>query len=214
MAYAARALATRGQAPTDAHLRLAMHVAKYAYTRRYLGLTFKGSSGGSWQVQVDSDASYHRDGDLPDLGGHVVTINGMLVAWKSHAFKAATISTTHAEANAGVASYRAAVTVKNILEGFQPVDKVSQTVCMRMDSKAVLAQFGRRAVTPGEAMYLKKKIFLNGEREAGHLQMSYVDTAGNVADVMTKSLTPVKFEPHLLAMVDDVTRGGGDEGYE
>jgi hypothetical protein len=181
--------------PTTAHWNEAIRVLKYLKGTRELALILGGKDT---ELEGFVDADYGGDQDHRfSTTGYVIRVFGGAVVWGSKKQSAVATSTVEAEFMAASAAVKEANWVKGFLEeiGISP-----WTVKIHCDNQGCINHL-RNPVFSKHTKHIA--ISFHFAREAialGQVDVKYVPSARNVADIFTKPLTRQVFQGHREAL--------------
>ena len=178
--------------PSIAHLAAAMRVLQYLHSHKHLGLVYRG--GGS-RIELYSycDAAHICDPDSgKSVSGFVVYLGRCPIACESRRQSLVTLSTMESEYCAILPLTKMLRFLRNLLEeiGF----KQTRPTVIREDNEAVLKSSKSRRMTKRNRHVDLRFHATKDLVERGVIELQYVRTDKQVADVMTKNHTRFKFE--------------------
>lgn len=189
-------LARHGRKPTDRHWRGVKHLLRYLKGTEDLGLHYTKEA--SPNITGYADSGYITD-DISGKSqtGYIFLKNGAPICWKSVKQTVTAISTNHAELIALHEAAREAVWLRTM------VDTISEQCGMSSQPKAtIIFEDNASAVAQVSAGFIKadrvKHIppqlfgFMQDLVETNQIEVKKIDTAHNIADMLTKALQPSK----------------------
>ena len=195
MAHAVGVLSRYRMSPTTAHWKEALRVLKYLVDTKDLALRLGGSST-VVVGHVDSDFA----GDLDEkysTTGFVLSVFGGAVVWCSTKQKSIATSTVEAEFMA------ASHAVKELawLQGFLEELGVSPgSITLYCDSQGCIANL-RNPINSKYTKHIAVRFHFAREAIAkGQVDIRWISSAQNVADMMTKALPKGSFSEHRTAV--------------
>jgi hypothetical protein len=178
----------------DAHWDALVRSLKYAYKTRERGLVYTEPDDGRLDIKAYSDASL---GENPDSRasrvGYFVMVNGAYVSGKSTLLKRAQISSTGAELHGlSLCGHEIAALRNQLLELGEDISV--PTILMGDNQSSIMV-----AENPGahrsQLRHLELHAFaIRDLVREGQCVLKWVDTASQIADVLTKSVGKTKFE--------------------
>ena len=136
-----------------------------------------------------SDASFATGSKGKSVDGYIVYVNGMPVCFRSGQQSTVALSTTESEYVAAVGCAKKMICIKNLMKELD--FKVTQTRLFCDNLGAVYISEGTNAT---KIKHIEVKLFwLRDKIEEKELQMSFVKSEKNVADIFTKPLVVNKF---------------------
>lgn len=177
--------------PTTSHWNEAVKVLRYLKDTKEWRLVLGGSNT---HLEGYVDADYGGDLDCRrSTTGFVFKVYGGAVLWGSKKQTATTTSTVEAEFTASSHAIKEAVWLRGLLEELDiPVWRVP----LYCDSSGCIQNL-KNPLNSRHAKHLA--ICLHHARQSialGHVDMKYISSEQNVADVLTKPLVPVLFKRH------------------
>ena len=155
--------------------------------------------GGGMEIQGWTDASFAEDGDRKSTSGHVIKIGHDTIAWGSKRQSVVATSTLEAEYVAMSECARTAKWVRMLLEhdfGEKPQGK-TRIFC---DNKGAI-EVARNPTHHFRSKHIDIKFHHVREMiEEGEIDLVYVSSESNVADVMTKPLNKSNHHNHRAAL--------------
>ena len=190
------------QKPGRAHLKAMFRVMRYVLATKERGLVIKperkwdGSRDHKFKLSTTTDSSY---ASCPDTkrspGGYVTYMEGAVVSTKSKVQQFVTLSPTEAELVAMTEGVKEALGNKRLLEamGLQ----VELPILVRGDNKGALDLMSNWS-TGGKTRHIDVRYyFLRELKEQGIVDIQWVATDVNEADLFTKNLPKGSFERHV-----------------
>ena len=181
--------------PQRSHYQAALRVLRYLKGTVGLGLTFKKSGKLDLLIYTDSDFG----GSLIDrrsTTGYCTMLGGNLVTWKSKKQSIVSKSSTEAEFRALSSGVDEVLWIRGILKDLQiPYEEPIHALC---DNKSAICiahdpvNHNRTKHIDIDRFYIKEKL------EEKILQIDYVPTTEQCADILTKGL-PVKQFSRLIS---------------
>ena len=199
IAYATNKCAQFTSRPTLAHWEAAKRVVRYLLNTRDYGITYrqegKGVEGHGHNLAGFTDADFAGDvNDRKSTTGWVFTFNGAPISWASKKQGLVTRSSMEAELVAGsIASAEGIWLIRlgrDFRHDFTPIP-------MFTDNQSFIA-FTKNDVNNARTKHIDTHYHYTREQvNAGNIQLHYVSTLENPADILTKPLSPRK-HAHLL----------------
>ena len=203
--HAVHYLASHMQVPTQRHMQAAERVLRYLSGTKEVGLVF-GSRNGSIvgdsrgrraQVQVDvcafADADWANDkGDRRSVSGWVAKLNGDPVSWSSKKQRVVALSTCEAELYAESAAIQEVLWLRGLMEELGLTTQTGSLVYG--DNQSTLA-VSHNGVKGERTKHVDVKYhFVTETVERGEVQLRWVPTTQQQADIFTKALAAPVFE--------------------
>ena len=192
IAYAVQSLARHMQAPTDEHIKAAEHLLRYIQGTKQLGLLL-GGKGSNIELVGYSDSNWAADKDTRrSTTGYVFTIGCGASSWSSRLQPTVALSTAEAEYMALSCAVQEAVYLRRLLKslGYEqqqptPIFEDNQA-CIAMTANPVLHQ---------RTKHIDIRYHFTRERViSGDVDIQYVATNYQLADILTKPLLRLKLE--------------------
>ncbi|SOV09900.1 uncharacterized protein UDID_19572 [Ustilago sp. UG-2017a] len=179
-------LARHMREPSQEHYQAAQQVLRYLESTKEVGLVYRANESQEPLV-VHSDANWASDATIQrrSTSGSVVLVYGNLVAWKSVMQKCISLSAVEAEFIAATEATREVLFLKQLLRSIgiatgTPTVYSDNTGCIQVSKD------------PAQHWKLKhidtKYHFICNNVQEGRVQIKYVDTTRNLADVLTKPI--------------------------
>ncbi|SOV05783.1 uncharacterized protein UDID_18513 [Ustilago sp. UG-2017a] len=179
-------LARHMREPSQEHYQAAQRVLRYLESTKQVGLVYRASESQEPLV-AHSDANWASDATIQrrSTSGSVVLVYGNLVAWKSATQKCMSLSAVEAEFIAATEATREVLFLKQLLCSIgiatgTPTVYSDNTGCIQVSKD------------PAQHWKLKhidtKYHFVCNNIQEGRVQIKYVDTTRNLADILTKPI--------------------------
>ncbi|KAJ1601998.1 hypothetical protein NDA14_000512 [Ustilago hordei] len=179
-------LARHMHEPSQEHYQAAQRVLRYLESTRQVGLVYRASESQEPLV-AHSDANWASDATIQrrSTSGSVALVYGNPVAWKSATQKCVSLSTVEAEFIAAMEATCEVLFLKQLLRSIgiatgTPTVYSDNTGCIQVSKD------------PAQHWKLKhidtKYHFIRNNVQEGRVQIKYVDTTRNLADVLTKPI--------------------------
>jgi transposase InsO family protein len=203
IAHAVHHLASNMLAPTRAHMAAAERVLRYLAGTKDLGLVFGsrngdvvGDSRGRGQLQVDvcaySDADWANSKvDRKSVTGWVAKLNGDPVSWASKRQRTVALSTCEAELYAKAAAIQEVLWLRGLMKELGLRTHAGSTV--HGDNQSAIA-VAKNGVKSERTKHVDVKYhFITETVERGEVQLQWVSTHEQQADIFTKALPAPAF---------------------
>ncbi|SOV07411.1 uncharacterized protein UDID_18901 [Ustilago sp. UG-2017a] len=179
-------LARHMREPSQEHYQAAQWVLRYLKSTKEVGLVYRANESQEPLV-AHSDANWASDTTIQrrSTSGSVVLVYGNPVAWKSVTQKCVSLSAVEAEFIAATEATREVLFLKQLLHSIgiatgTPTVYSDNTGCIQVSKD------------PAQHWKLKhidtKYHFIRNNVQEGRVQIKYVDTTRNLADVLTKPI--------------------------
>ncbi|KAJ1603992.1 hypothetical protein NDA14_003418 [Ustilago hordei] len=179
-------LARHMREPSQEHYQAAQRVLCYLESTRQVGLVYR-VSGSQEPLVAHSDANWASDATIQrrSTSGSVALVYGNPVAWKSATQKCVSLSAVEAEFIAATEATHEVLFLKQLLRSIgiatgTPTVYSDNTGCIQVSKD------------PAQHWKLKhidtKYHFVRNNVQEGRVQIKYIDTTRNLADVLTKPI--------------------------
>ena len=183
IAHLVGALARYFQAPLTSHWAAAVNLLKYLAGTPNLALTYGTRSG----LQGFTDSDYGGDKETRrSTTGIVFLLHGAAISWQSKLQPTLSLSTTEAEYQAAGAGAREALWLRKLLPELGV--PISGPLKIFGDNEAALNLTRNQMTTPRSKHIDIVHHFARERVERGEIVFEYVESANNVADILTKPL--------------------------
>jgi hypothetical protein len=180
--------------PTMTHMTMAKHVLRYMKGTVNQGLVFKKSAEPLRLIGY-CDADWGMSDDRRSITGYSFQLSkdGPLVSWKSRKQQTVALSTCEAEYMALAAATQEAKFLMQLMESVTDSDLFG-CVTLYCDNQGALA-LAKNPVQHQRSKHIDIRYhFIRDEVQKGTIQLIYVPSEQNVADIFTKPATRVKLE--------------------
>jgi hypothetical protein len=193
IAQAAHALGRHMTQAQEEHMTAAKRVLRYLAGTRELTLRFSGGSGDDTLLEVFADSDWGGDHDSGrSTGGYVAMVGGCVVSWRSKLEPTVALSTAEAEYMAACAATQEAIHLRQLLAdlGFEQ----KGAAILWEDNQACKAM-AENPVLHKRSKHINIKFHFVRERvEAEEIEVKYIATEKQLADIMTKALPKPRFK--------------------
>jgi hypothetical protein len=213
ISWAVSKLSQKLSNPSDADFVMLKHVFRYILGTLSYCLTFRKSTNGLRLVGFsDSDWAGSRS-DRKSTSGYIFTLShdGPAISWKSKKQDSVALSTCEAEYVAACLATQEAIFLARVHRDFcqqtvpsrdvkTPVIKLAEQVVVNVDNQGAIG-LARNPVSHNKSKHIDIKYHF--VRECVHnnkIELEYVPTAFNVADLMTKPTSKVKLSQFKNSM--------------
>jgi len=199
IAHAVHQLTRRMQDPQVDDMQRAKRVLRYLSGTKQWCLQFGGRRGGdsdlSMEVSAFADADFANDvGDRRSVSGWVVKLDGDPISWSSKKQSIVAQSTCEAELYAEAAAINEVLWLRGMLEELGLLLKARSIIYGDNTSTQTIS---REGVKRERTKHIDVKYhFITECIENGVVQLKWVATDQQQADIFTKALDRVKFETH------------------
>ena len=208
IAFITNQLAQHCQLPGLEHWTAAKRVLKYLAGTRTRGLCFGGGHISRNILTGYSDADYAGDHDnRRSTSGYVYILNGGAISWSSRRQPVVALSTMEAEYIAASDSAREAVWLRLLLKGLDTKQKEATKLVCDNESAILLA---RNPESHKGSKHIEVRFhYIREQVQKKKIDIIYVDTKNQLADVLTKVVDGISFEKCLkgfgISKVPDVS---------
>jgi transposase InsO family protein len=196
LAFAVGRLSAFSHNPSRDHFLAVGRVLNYVHNSSTVGLRYyRTVNEGAAIPFAHADASYNCcNEDGKSISGHVFFLGNAAFSWYSKKQSTVATSTMEAEYIAVFAASQQAAWVRHFFEliGFP----LSSPLTIHCDNEATLA-VSKGEQTHSKSKHLNPKLHSVRERiESNQIELEYVASASNIADVLTKALPEDSFVSH------------------
>lgn len=197
ISYAVGEVSKYMEKPNQSHVNAVKRILRYLNHTKELGITYGGSNEVSLIGYTDAD--YARDVDTRrSTTGYAFEICNGIVTWRSQRQKTVALSTTEAEFMAICDGAKEAIWLRQLLKdiGFEQ----KGPLLLRVDNLSAI-----RLVQNPELHHRTKHIdirlfFVRELYEDNEIQVEYVQSKDQLADIFTKPLAKPLFESNVLKL--------------
>lgn len=185
-------LAQRVAQPRDIDLKESYRVVKYLLRTKDQSLRF-GDTKTSSTLTAYTDANWAEDRtDRKSTSGFLCQVYGGLVSWSSKKQDVVAISTTESEYYALAETIREVNWLKELLTDFNII--VKTPVPIFMDSQSCLKMVTNEKLSNRTKHIAVRMQFAKDNVRTGKVQLNYIPTEDNIADMLTKPLAGTKIK--------------------
>ena len=185
--YAVNRLAQFTQNPKPKHWTAVKRIFRYLKGTRNHALTYGGSDEILNQdLNIFCDADWASDADRKSVSGYIITLAGGAVAWSSKKQTTVALSTAEAEYIAGTHAAKQVLWHRSL---FKELDfDLPKTSTIFSDNQAAVSIFHHPEFHARTKHIDISYHFLRDLIKSGTLNVVYVNTQNNLADIFTKGL--------------------------
>jgi hypothetical protein len=208
IAYAVNILARKFNEPREMDYKLGKRILRYLAGTINLGFYY--SSKPKSNLIAYSDASWADDKrTLRSSGGYVIYYCGAPVQFKSHLQRNVALSSCESEEVELSFCVQACVAIKSQLEELKAKGlsniQVPEKIIVYCDNTSAIEVASVTHVNHKKLKHLlMHKFYVKEKVKAGEVEIRYVRTDENVADIFTKSLDRSTFEKHRNSLLVDL----------
>ncbi|XP_074377137.1 secreted RxLR effector protein 161-like [Apium graveolens] len=178
--------------PTTMHMNAAKRILRYIKGTIDFGLVYTKEGGNNILTGYSDSDMGGFVVDRRSTGGMVFYLNESLVTWVSQKQRCIALSSCEAEFMAATAAACQAIWLRNLLK--QITGDFVSPVVIYIDNKSAI-DLAKNSVFHGRSKHIDIRYhFIRECIERGEIIVKHVSTEFQRADVLTKSLTTVKFE--------------------
>jgi hypothetical protein len=202
IAHAVNMLARHMAKPGSVHLDAARRVLRYLQGTQTFGLMYEKTSDEKQSEKMsdeqliiitaftDSDWGGDRDG-AKSTSGYCIFINGNLISWQTKKQPTVALSTAEAEYMAAVEVVKEVMWLQQLLGELHC--KVKTPIEVFIDNQSAIA-IAKDDVQHDRTKHINIKYhFVKEEVKNKNIELIYVRSENNVADIFTKAVEPKKF---------------------
>ena len=190
--------------PGQNHMNATKHVLRYLRGHSDMGLTYHGKLGSSEiEMSIYCDADWTNDKDeRKSTSGYMIFLNDCPIVWTSKKQKTVALSSAEAEYMAMSNAAQEMLWLLGFLKEIQMKIKLPVTVdCDNMSAIAVSKNDGKYQRTKHIDI---RHHFVRDLVKKGILQVTWVPTKSQLADVLTKCVTTNQFENLRKAFLSNI----------
>jgi transposase InsO family protein len=196
IAFAAGMLGRFGANPSEAHISAARRVFGYLLHTKGHGIVLDSRDTSLRGVRVHCDSDWAGDrSDRKSTSGMVVSLFGMPIHWSSSKQKCISRSTMEAEYIAAAEGCAEGLWLRRLLTEMG-VDVEKRVSVFSDNMAAIESAKGNRANASGPKHIDIKYHFIRNEVAQGRIDIEYLPSLENLADIMTKPLGRSLFGEH------------------
>jgi hypothetical protein len=193
--------------PNATHMRAAKRVLRYLCGTTSYGLKYANDEdkhGGEVNIECYCDADWAGDKeDRKSTTGYCVYVNDNLISWNTKKQQSVALSTAEAELMAVVDVVREAMWMSMLLTeiGY----KVKKPMSVWCDNQAAIS-LSKHDSDHNRTKHIDiRYYFIRDEMKKGEVDIKWIRSEEQVADIFTKSLTYQPFLTHRSALVHNVS---------
>ena len=195
--YSVNFLARKMSKPSEQDNLFAKRVMRYLNGTRKMKLRYERRGE---KLVGYSDASYAEDKeDRKSTGGYTFVANGGAISWKSTKQKDVTLSSCEAEYYALANAAKEAMWLKSLI---QEVDKnaKNEPIIIFEDNQSTIT-FAKNPIQSERTKHIEvRHHYIRQKVAEGKIEVKYMPTEEQIADIFTKSLCRVKHEKFTRAL--------------
>nr|GFA95312.1 putative ribonuclease H-like domain-containing protein [Tanacetum cinerariifolium] len=167
--------------PQVAHMNAALRIVRYLKRTAGHGVLFRSNGHLNIQMYTDRDKGNRRS-----TSGYFSLVGGNLVTWRSKKKKVVSLSSAEAEFRGIAKGLAKALWIRNLVSkiGFPPRGS-TQIMC---DNKAAI-QISENPIQHNRTKHVEvDRHFIKEKLEAGIIELSFVKSSDQLADILTKAV--------------------------
>lgn len=185
LAYSVGALSKHSAKPTPEHWTALMRVYRYLRKMADKRLTFRGKDSATPIGYVDVDWASDVN-DRRSITGYVFVMAGGAVSWSSKKQDSVALSSMEAEYMAAASATREAVWMRTFLSEIRILP--TQRIRLLIDNQSAIS-LAKNTVFHSRTKHIAIRYhFIRKKVDSGEIELKYVPTNWQVADVLTKAL--------------------------
>ena len=152
-----------------------------------------------WKLVVFSDSDWAGDKDgRKSVGGYMIFLNGVLIAWRSKSQKVVSLSSAEAEFYACAEAVKEVPFIVQILK-FLGV-QVKTPVEVRVDNVGAIYMSQNQASSTRTRHMDTRWFYVNDLQDDGMIIVKFVRSEDNISDIATKNVTVETMKRHIDAL--------------
>lgn len=186
--YAAAYLSRVLDRPSEQTWKAAKRILRYLKGTKGMKLEYKRSN--SKEIEGFSDADWAGDkSDRKSVSGSVVFFAGNLVSWQSKKQSCVSLSTAEAEYVAAASTAQDLINLRGIAQDFG----INERTSLRMDNQGAISMVNSYENSKRGKHIEMKEHFIKDIARKKIIEVQYVSSKENLADIMTKALARDRF---------------------
>lgn len=187
LAFATTYMSQFNEHPTEEHWSGVKHIFRYVKQTKSYALTYK-RTGKCVQAYCDADWASDRN-DRKSFSGYVFTLAGAAISWSSKKQQSTALSTVEAEYIAMCHAAKEALWLQNFMKELHAQEFMHEPQVLLVDNQGAVA-LAKNQITSDRSKHIDLKYhFLREKVEEEKLQLRYVESSSNSADLFTKPLS-------------------------
>jgi len=170
------------------HYKALKRVLKYLISTSHYRLTYSKPGESTPVIEAYCDSDWAGDeSDRKSVSGGLTFLFGNLVSWGSRKQKTVALSSCEAEYMAITEEMKDILYLTHLME---PIVELSYPVTLHIDNMGA-GYMAQNAINNQRTKHIDIRYhFIRQHIQDGKVELFYIDTKDNIADCMTKSLTP------------------------
>ena len=201
IAYALIAVSAFTSNPGPKHYAALKHILRYLRGTTNLGITFDGKNYDSPTLCVSgfTDSNYGNIHDGRSTAGHVTVIAGAAISWRSTKLKTVATSTTEAEFQAQKFAIHELIFMRHLLDSLGHTQLAPTKLFA--DNQAAIAVALGEGIKPRCKHYMQHVHYVRDTIQNKEIDLRYIKSADNAADIFTKPVTCAQTFQKLCALI-------------
>ena len=189
-----------------------LRVVKYVMDTKDRGLKIAPTGEElEWELIVFSDSDWAGDKDnRRSVGGYMIFLNGVLIAWRSKLQKVVSLSSAEAEFYACAEAVKEVPFIVQILR-FLGVE-VKTPVEVKVDNVGAIYMSQNQASSTRTRHMDTRWFYVNDLQDDGLIIVKFVRSEDNVSDVATKNVSADTMEKHIDTITAERNYWNSDNG--
>jgi hypothetical protein len=191
LAYSVGYVSRFMEKPTDEHLAAVKRIIRYVAGTIHLGCRYVKEGEGGLQGYSDSDMAGDID-TRKSTTGVIFFLGKNPVSWQSQKQRVVALSSCESEYIAAATAACQGIWLAQLLGDLR--NAATEVVDLRVDNQSALALM-KNPVFHDRSKHIQTKFhFIREAVENGEITPSYIGTEGQLADILTKPLSRIKFQ--------------------
>jgi len=184
--------------PSMMHYQSAKRILRYLKGTKHYALRY-GATNVFGKLIAFSDADHASDViSRKSIGAYVLMLNGGPISWKSKQQSIVATSSTESEFNALFETVREIMWIRQLLKDLDLIQDESTT--LYCDNQAAISITTKESFCRNTKHWDIRLHFVREKQEEGVVQVKYICTKDQPADILTKNLPSTTIERHLHSM--------------
>ena len=198
--------------PNEAAYKEMLRVVKYVMDTKDRGLKIAPTGEElKWELIVFSDSDWAGDKDnRRSVGGYMIFLNGVLIAWRSKLQKVVSLSSAEAEFYACAEAVKEVPFIVQILR-FLGVE-VKTPVEVKVDNVGAIYMSQNQASSTRTRHMDTRWFYVNDLQDDGLIIVKFVWSEENVSDVATKNVSAMTMDKHIDTITAERNYWNSDNG--
>lgn len=186
LAFATTYMSQFNEHPTEEHWSGVKHILRYVKHTKSYALTYKRTDN---CVGAYCDADWASDkNDRRSFSGYVFTLAGAAISWSSKKQQSTALSTVEAEYIAICHAAKEALWLQNFMKELHAQEFMHEPQVLLVDNQGAIA-LAKNQTTSERSKHIDLKYhFLREKVEEERLQLQYIESSSNSADLFTNPL--------------------------